>query len=85
MPRHFDVAVLQAPASATGDPVTSTAGWIVLGVLLAGCFAAEPANIPLSAVAGFGAVILTIAASRRPTSSLAPQQSSGPHKVCPHR
>ncbi|WP_104165280.1 arsenic transporter [Arthrobacter sp. SX1312] len=66
IPRHYDVAVLATPRSAIADPLTFRTGWVVLGVLLIGYFAAEPLHIPLSAVAGLGAVVLMIVASRRP-------------------
>ncbi|MFJ6000797.1 arsenic transporter [Arthrobacter sp. NPDC092385] len=66
IPRRYDVAVLASPKSAIADPLTFRAGWVILGVLLVGYFAAEPLHIPLSAVAGAGAVVLMIVASRRP-------------------
>ncbi|MHA7208541.1 arsenic transporter [Arthrobacter sp. MDT1-65] len=66
IPRHYDVTVLSSPGSAIADPLTFRTGWVVLGVLLVGYFAAEPLHIPLSAVAGVGAVVLMLVASRRP-------------------
>ncbi|MBG6225647.1 arsenical pump membrane protein [Arthrobacter sp. CAN_A2] len=66
IPRHYDVTVLANPRSAIADPLTFRTGWVVLGVLLIGYFAADPLHIPLSAVAGLGAVVLMIVASRRP-------------------
>ncbi|WP_247826280.1 arsenic transporter [Arthrobacter antioxidans] len=66
IPRHYDVTVLANPRSAIADPLTFKTGWVVLGVLLIGYFAADPLHIPLSAVAGLGAVVLMIVASRRP-------------------
>ncbi|WP_394253384.1 arsenic transporter [Arthrobacter pityocampae] len=66
IPRHYDVTVLATPRSAIADPLTFRTGWVVLGVLLIGYFAAEPLHLPLSAVAGLGAVVLMIVASRRP-------------------
>ncbi|MHA7191265.1 arsenic transporter [Arthrobacter sp. MDT2-16] len=66
IPRHYDVTVLATPGSAIADPLTFRTGWVVLGVLLIGYFAAEPLHIPLSAVAGLGAVVLMLVASRQP-------------------
>ncbi|MHA7238577.1 arsenic transporter [Arthrobacter sp. TMS1-12-1] len=67
IPRHYDVAVLGTPRSAIADPLTFRTGWVILGVLLIGYFAAEPLHVPLSAVAGLGAVVLMLVASRRPS------------------
>ncbi|MEG9250140.1 arsenic transporter [Arthrobacter sp. Soc17.1.1.1] len=66
IPRTYDMSVLGTPKSAIADPLTFKTGWVILGVLLIGYFAAEPLNIPLSAVAGLGAVVLMLVASRKP-------------------
>ena len=66
IPRHYDVTVLASPRTAIADPLTFKTGWVILGVLLIGYFAAEPLHIPLSAVAGLGAVVLMLVASRKP-------------------
>jgi arsenical pump membrane protein len=66
IPRTYDISVLGTPRSAITDPLTFTTGWIILGVLLIGYFAAEPLHISLSAVAGLGAVVLMLVAARKP-------------------
>ncbi|MPY09150.1 arsenic transporter [Arthrobacter bussei] len=66
IPRRYDMSALEAPRSAIADPLTFKTGWVILGVLLIGYFAAEPLHIPLSAVAGVGAVVLMLVASRKP-------------------
>ncbi|MUK03237.1 arsenic transporter [Vibrio cholerae] len=66
IPRTYDMSVLDTPKSAIADPLTFKTGWVILGVLLIGYFAAEPLHIPLSAVAGLGAVVLMLVASRKP-------------------
>lgn len=66
IPRTYDMSVLETPKSAIADPLTFKTGWVILGVLLIGYFAAEPLHIPLSAVAGLGAVVLMLVASRKP-------------------
>lgn len=50
IPARYDPAELDAPASAIHDRATFMAGWWVLGILLAGCFALEPLGIPISAI-----------------------------------
>lgn len=66
IPRTYDMSVLGTPKSAIAEPLTFKIGWVILGVLLIGYFAAEPLHIPLSAVAGLGAVVLMLVASRKP-------------------
>jgi arsenical pump membrane protein len=66
IPRTYDMSALESPRTAIADPLTFKTGWVILGVLLIGYFAAEPLHIPLSAVAGLGAVVLMLVASRRP-------------------
>jgi arsenical pump membrane protein len=66
IPRTYDMSVLETPRSAIADPLTFKTGWVILGVLLIGYFAAEPLHIPLSAVAGLGAAVLMLVASRKP-------------------
>ena len=64
IPRTYDVEDLKEPREAISDPVTFRAGWWVLALLLIGYFAADPLGVPVSIVAGVGAVIL-LAVSRR--------------------
>ncbi|WP_434994086.1 arsenic transporter [Arthrobacter sp. Ld5] len=66
IPRTYNMGVLETPKSAVADPLTFKTGWVILVILLIGYFVAEPLHIPLSAVAGLGAVVLMIVASRRP-------------------
>ena len=55
---------LQKPASAITDHPTFRAGWVVLAVLLVGYFVADPLGVPISAIAGAGAVVLLLVAGR---------------------
>lgn len=64
IPRTYDLEDLRAPREAIEDPVTFRAGWWVLALLLVGYFAADPLGVPVSVVAGLGAVAL-LAVSRR--------------------
>ncbi|MFB2585500.1 arsenic transporter [Herbiconiux liukaitaii] len=66
IPHRYDPSDLAEPRTAIHDPLTFKAGFIVLGVLLVGYFAAEPLHIPLSVVAATGALALGIVASRKP-------------------
>lgn len=66
IPRTYDMAALRRPADAITDPLTFRAGWAVLALLLVGYFGADPMGVPLSVVAGAGAVILIAVAARWP-------------------
>lgn len=65
IPPRYDVSQLPAPASAIRDLTTFRAGWIVLGLLLAGFFILEPLGIPVSAIAAAGALGLLLIAGRQ--------------------
>lgn len=66
IPKSYDVAALRRPADAISDQLTFRAGWVVLVLLLIGYFGADPVGVPLSVVAGGGALILIAVAARRP-------------------
>lgn len=58
IPDDYALEQLADPASAIHDRATFIAGWWVLGILLAGCFALEPLGIPVSAISATCAVLL---------------------------
>jgi arsenical pump membrane protein len=64
LPPRFDPAALDEPKNAILDPFVFKAGWAVLALLLAGYFLAQPLGLPVSAVAGSGALLLVLAAGR---------------------
>ena len=64
IPADYDPAQLDDPASAINDKATFVAGWWVLGILLAGCFALEPLGIPISAISALCAALLLGIAAR---------------------
>jgi arsenical pump membrane protein len=64
LPERFDVSALGDPANAIRDPFVFYAGWVVLVLLLAGYFLARTWNLPISIVAGSGALALALAAGR---------------------
>lgn len=66
IPRKYDLGSLGNPVDAISDRLTFRAGWVVLALLLVGYFAAEPLSVPLSVIAGAGAIALLIVASRKP-------------------
>ena len=64
IPAAYDPVQLADPASAINDKATFVAGWWVLGILLAGCFALEPLGIPISAISALCAALLLGIAAR---------------------
>ncbi len=66
IPKSYDTTDLAQPRTAIHDPLTFKTGWGVLAFLLIGYFTAGPLHVPLSAVAGVGAVALIVVASRKP-------------------
>ena len=63
IPASYDIAGLREPRSAIIDPATFKAGWCVLGLLLVGFFGLGHL-VPISAVAGTGALLLLAVAAR---------------------
>ena len=64
LPRVYELGRLETPAGAIRDPRVFRMGWAVLGVLLAGYFAAEPLGVPVSLIAVLGAALLYAVAAR---------------------
>ncbi|MCY1416246.1 Arsenical pump membrane protein [compost metagenome] len=64
IPRDYDPLQLDAPRSVVQDPATFVAGWLVLLILLLGCFALEPLGIPISAISAVCALVLLLVAAR---------------------
>lgn len=58
IPRNYDVTQLKDPRSAIVDRTTFKAGWAVLALLLVGFFGLEQIGVPISVVAGCGALVL---------------------------
>jgi arsenical pump membrane protein len=63
LPATYALADLKEPRAAIVDGATFYTGFGVLGLLLAGFFWIEPLGVPISAVAGTGAVLLLVAAA----------------------
>ena len=64
LPRAYELNRLEAPEAAIRDPQVFKMGWVVLGVLLIGYFAAEPLGLPVSVIAVIGAALLYFVATR---------------------
>ena len=64
IPKDYDPEQLADPVSAIHDKATFYAGWVVLVILLAGCFALEPLGIPISAISAVCAALLWVIAAR---------------------
>ncbi|MGY2895994.1 arsenic transporter [Deinococcus sp. UYEF24] len=67
LPARYDAGVLELPEAAIRDQNVFRIGWVVLGVLLIGYFAAGPLGVPVSAVAVLGAALLWVVAARGKT------------------
>ena len=64
LPATYDMRLLRTPAAAIRDRSVFRAGWVVLALLLVGFFGLEPLGVPVSAVAGVGAIVLLAVAAR---------------------
>ena len=64
IPANYDLKLLKPPAEAILDRATFLAGWWVLGLLLVGFFWLESIGVPISVVAGAGALILLAVAAK---------------------
>lgn len=64
IPTHYDASQLRKPGEAIRDHATFRAGWTILPILLIGFFGLESFDIPVSAVAATGALILYVVARR---------------------
>lgn len=62
IPLTYQSGNLQNPNSVIRDHLTFRAGWVVMVLLLTGFFMSEDFGIPVSAIAGVGALALTIVA-----------------------
>jgi arsenical pump membrane protein len=69
IPDSYDVAQLKDPRSAIVDRTTFNAGWAVLALLLVGFFGLDRIGVPISVVAGAGALVLLGVAARGHTIS----------------
>ncbi|WP_291426905.1 arsenic transporter [Deinococcus sp.] len=64
LPHIYELSRLEAPETAIRDPQVFRTGFVVLGVLLVGYFAAGPLGVPVSLIAVIGAALLYFVAAR---------------------
>jgi arsenical pump membrane protein len=81
IPASFDARELSSPAGAIRDRKLFRAGWVVLGVLLAGYLASEPLHFPVAIPASISAAALLALASRSPALSSAAVIRQAPWRI----
>ncbi|MBW4047410.1 MAG: arsenic transporter [Proteobacteria bacterium] len=64
IPRHYEIALLDAPSSAIRDPLVFRWAFPVLGVLLVAYFATAAYAVPVSFVTGIAAALMLALAGR---------------------
>jgi arsenical pump membrane protein len=81
IPARFDTEALPSPAAAIKDRSLFRAGWVVLGVLLAGYLLSEPLHFPVAIPASIAAVVFLALASRSPALSSAAVIREAPWRI----
>lgn len=81
VPNVYAVALVDKPNSAITDKATFTTGWVVLAALLLGFFVFEPLGIPISAIAGLGALVLLVVAYLGKKLPLMPVIKNAPWQI----
>lgn len=81
LPRTYALAGVEHPGSAIRDPAVFRMGWVVLGGLLLGYFAAEPLGVPVSVVTVLGALLLWVPAARGRVVSTRKVLSGAPWQI----
>ena len=64
IPQTYAIDQLRPPATAIRDLATFRMGWVVLALLVVGCFALEPMGVPISVIATAGSLLLLLVAAR---------------------
>lgn len=81
IPAVYELGAVQLPQSAVTDKNTVVMGWVVLALLLFGFFVLEPRGVPISLIAGAGALILLIVAKVGKTIKILPIIKNAPWHV----
>ena len=81
IPARYDTALIESPKSAIVDSATFKMGWVVLAALLIGFFVLEPLGVPISLIAGIGALVLAITAFWQRKIELKPVLKGAPWQV----
>jgi len=81
IPARFDNQALPSPAAAIKDRRLFHAGWVILGVLLAGYLLSEPLHFPVAIPASIAAVVFLALASRSAVLSSAAVVREAPWRI----
>jgi len=81
IPARFEAEALPSPAAAIKDRRLFRAGWVVLGVLLAGYLLSEPLHFPVAIPASIAAVVFLALASRSQALSSAAVVREAPWRI----
>lgn len=64
IPRIYNRGLLPLPASATRDPLICQWSFVVLGLLVIGCYWAEPLGVPICFITALGVLLMLALAGR---------------------
>lgn len=81
IPNVYALQWVDEPNSAITDKATFTTGWVVLAALLFGFFVFEPMGVPISVIAGLGALVLLIVAYMGKKLSIMPVVKNAPWQI----
>ena len=81
IPRYYPLDWVASPKAAVVDRATFYTGWAVLLALLVGFFMVEPMGVPISMIAGLGALVLVVVASLSKKISIQPVFKSAPWHI----
>ena len=81
VPSMYALEWVDEPNSAITDKATFTTGWVVLAALLFGFFVLEPMGVPISVIAGLGALVLLIVAYMGKKLSIMPVVKNAPWQI----
>ncbi|RVU81158.1 arsenic transporter [Leucothrix sargassi] len=81
IPNAYALEWVDEPNSAITDKATFTTGWVVLAALLFGFFVFEPMGVPISVIAGLGALVLLIVAYMGKKLPIMPVVKNAPWQI----
>lgn len=81
IPNAYALEWVDEPNSAINDKATFTTGWVVLAALLFGFFVFEPMGVPISVIAGLGALALLIVAYMGKKLPIMPVVKNAPWQI----
>ena len=81
IPAVYALDLIENPQSAIVDKNTFVMGWVVLALLLIGFFVLEPMGVPISLIAGVGALVLLVVAKMGKRITVLPIVKNAPWQV----